>query len=497
MKTLTIDIKNGERKKEKRFRLRPKPKRSAKAKSMKLKTTSTKNKKTPKKILIIILLIAVSGLGFWGYKTYSSLIRSGINLNPTTTIFNTIAQKDPELAKDENDLTSVLIVGIDTRPSDPGLQNTDSIIVMTINHKTKAVTMISLPRDLWVENPNYPGYFTKINAIYNLCEANVEGEGMQCLVDVAETVTNLNIQYHGMIDIGGAVEIIDILGGVDVDVENSFTDYMFPTPQHSYETISFEQGMQHMDGETAMKFARSRHALSFEGSDFARARRQQRIIIAAKEKLLSMETLMNPVKILNIMDELSDSIKVSDITTEDIRAGLLLAQKIEKGSIYTMVLDPMSGNWTLITEDPSDAYVLFPKAGAGNWENIHEFVSSYISVPALYSENSRVYVYNGGLGYNETYLEFNSLAEKYPYLNLTFGGNTYPLTYEGTTIISFSEADKFATLNELKDYFDADWTNDPPEGSANPYAEDIVIILGTPIIEPEDPAPADQNESAN
>lgn len=478
MKKLTIDLKSGEQKKKRQSSLKSK----RFAKTVNSQKTKAGKKKNAKWILTVILIGAIGILGFVGYKTYCKLVESGINLNPAATIFNTIANNNPELDKDENDLTSILIVGIDTRPSDPGLQNTDSIIVMTINHKTKEVTMISLPRDLWVESPIYPGYFTKINAIYNICEADNKGDGLQCLADVAETVTNLNIQYYGMIDLGGAVQIVDVLEGIDVDVENSFTDYMFPTPQNTYETISFEEGIQHMDGETAIKFARSRHAQSSEGSDFARARRQQRVIIAAKEKLLSMETLMDPIKILDLVDELSDSIKMSDITTEDIRAGLTLSQKIDKGSIYTMVLDPMAGNWNLLAEDPSAAYVLFPKAGEGNWEEIHTFISSYINSPALYSENARIYVYNGGLGYNETYVEFTSLVEKYPHLNLTFGGNTYPLTYEGTAIIGFSEDDKFATLNELEDYFDADWTNDPPEGSTNPYAEDVVIILGIPEV---------------
>ncbi len=485
MKTVKLDLKNNNGKSSKRRKLK-RDRRTQKKDVLNKLRKNRKPKKFKKYILITLGVILLAGLswgGFWVYKTYSALQRSGVNPNPTATIVNTITKKEPELIKDENNLTSALAVGIDTRDSNPGLKNTDSIIIMTLNHETDEVTMLSLPRDLWVENPGSPGHYTKINAVYNLCESYEEGSGMGCLVETAETITGLNIQYYGMIDIAGFVEVIDTIGGIEVDVDNAFTDYMFPTPQNTYETISFEAGPQHMDGETAMKFARSRHAQSVEGSDFARARRQQKVIIAAKQKLLSTETLLDPSKILQLMEDLSDSIKVSDIGTEDIRAGLKQLEKIDKGSIYSMVLDPMAGNWTLIHEDPSSAYILVPKAGVNNWTQIHEFVSSYVESPALYSEQASIYVYNGGLGYGAANQKVIELKEKYPFLNITFGGNIVPQTYEGVNILSFSQEKKFATLNSLEDFFDQKWTDEPPEGARNPYGEDITIILGIEVIE--------------
>jgi LCP family protein required for cell wall assembly len=446
-----------------------------------------KKGRTKRIILTIVGVIVTTGIlagGFWAYKTYSALEESGVNPNPTQTIVNTITQKEPELAKTEDGFTSALAVGIDTRASNPGLRNTDSIIIITLNHNTNEVTMLSLPRDLWVELPTIPGRYSKINSVYNICESQQEGTGMQCLSDVAQRLTNLEIQYHGMIDIAGFVKVIDTLGGVEVDVDNSFTDYMFPTPQNTYETISFQSGLQTMDGETAMKFARSRHAQSSEGSDFARARRQQKVIIAAKQKLLSTETLLDPKKILELMDDLSGSIKVSEITTEDIRAGLNKLEKVDTGSIYSMVLDPMAGNWTLITEDPSAAYILVPKAGAGNWQEVHKFVQAYIDDPAIFDEQPKVYVYNGGLGYTATNQKVIEMKEEYPYLNIVFAGNAALQTYTDTNIYSFSEETKFATLNELQEYFTQEWTDEIPQGLNNPYREDISIIMGAPSPEP-------------
>jgi LCP family protein required for cell wall assembly len=495
-----------------------------KDKGKKVRNKAKKKQSKIKKVIIgIIGLVIVGALSFGGfsvYKTFSALEESGVNINPKDTIIRTVTKKKPELIKDENSLTSVLAVGIDTRASNPGLQNTDSIIILTLNHKTNEVTMLSLPRDTWVQNPLNPNNYTKINSVYNICESYKEGSGMKCLQETAERITNLDIQYYGMIDIAGFVKTVDTIGGIEVDVENSFTDYMFPTPQNTYETISFQSGKQHMDGETAMKFARSRHAQSVEGSDFARARRQQKVIIAAKQKLLSTETLLDPKKILQLMDDLSNSIKVAKITTkeehdttaedlqsitnpdektiaitdEDVQAGLNQLQKIDRGSIYSMVLDPTAGNWSLVAEDPSSAYILVPKAGVGNWSAVHNFVQSYINNPALHGEKAKVYVYNGGLGYTAANQEVIALTQKYPYLNITYGGNLAVQTYTGTQIYTFSPEKKFSTLNVLKDYFETEWSDEIPQGIANLYGEDIVVILGAPEAEP---APTNPTQTEN
>ncbi|MEA3357548.1 MAG: LCP family protein [Patescibacteria group bacterium] len=442
-------------------------------------------KKSSVKIGILAIALCVIGtLGFFGHKAYSTLKESGFNINPFAALQNLLTEEQPELKKDENDMTSALIVGLDTRPSEPGLQNTDTVIVATFNHNTNNITMISIPRDMWVEHPKHPGYSTKINGIYNLCEAVEDDTGMECLKDVAETVSNLEIQYYGIIDIAGGVELIDTLGGVDVDIENTFTDYMFPTATGGWEVVSFEEGTQHMDGETAMKFARSRHSMmNSEGTDFARASRQQRLITAVKEKVLSMETYTNPIKIFDLIDSLGKSITVSEITSDDIQAAYNVVQKSDSGATYTTVLNPASGNWTLITEDPSTAYVLFPQAGENNWIDVHSFIASFITNPAMYDESASIYVYNGGLGYNESYNKYLEFVEQYPYLEIVFGGNIGLQTLSDTTVASFSDSMKYATIKEVEDFFQIKHVSDIPEGIANLYGEDIVVVLGTPIQE--------------
>ncbi|MBN2100937.1 LCP family protein [Candidatus Dojkabacteria bacterium] len=491
MKKIQIDMKKDSPKdlsqKLPRFGFFHRRNRSTKSKMKPMDLSSSKNsrKKTIKWIILALVTIILGVGGYYGYRTYSALRKSGIDPNPAGTIKNFITNEDPELKKGPNNMTSVLLIGIDTRPTQQGLQNTDTIMIITLNHNTDEVTMLSIPRDTWVAHPNYPSYHSRINAIYSLCENEEKGTGLACLVDVVQSVTNIDMQYYGMIDIAGFVEIIDLMGGVDVEVENAFTDYMFPNPQDSgYITVSFDEGMQHMDGDTAMKFARSRHAQSTEGSDFARARRQQKIIMATKEKALSSETLTDPGKILEIIEELSDSIKVSDIKLDDIHAALIAAKKVDEDSMYSMVLDPMAGNWTLLGEDPSAAYVLYPKAGIDNWSEVHKFVDSYIKNPALYSEKATIYVFNGGIGYYPAQTKYTELVQKYPYLNIKFGGNKPVQTYTGTSIVSFSDKKKIATLEALEEFFGTETLENVPQGTTNPYAEDIEIILGQPETQP-------------
>ncbi len=491
MKKITMNISDKNLNKKERMIRMPKEKKQNNKGVVDITIKPKKKSKVKLIVWLVILGIILGGGGYLVYKFQGILKASNIQTSPTDLIGSVITQKEPELKKDENGLTNALLVGIDTRDTNPGLMNTDTIIVATLNPNTNAVTMLSIPRDMWVENPRYPGYFTKINAIYASCEIETPGQGMDCLSQVVEAMTGIKVQYYAMVNIQGLVNVIDMLGGVDINVDNAFTDYMFPTLDDSdYETVSFEAGLQHMDGVTAMRFARSRHSQSVEGSDYARARRQQKVIMAMKEKALSLGTLTNPVKVLDILTELGDSVKTSGITTEDIRAGINWASKIDKDHSYTMVLDPMAGNWSLIQSDSTEAFILVPTAGIGNWDNVKAFTSFYINNPGLCTENPVIYVYNGGLGYNEANAEYQALAAEYPFLSIVFGGN-YTSDVTGTNIYSFSEPTKAASLEALLSRYGEDTNTVKPEGTTNPYGEDISIVFGAPAPAPSE-TPAEQ-----
>jgi len=120
---------------------------------------------------------------------------------------------------------------------------------------------------------------------------------------------DIPIHYYIRIDFSGFEKIIDEVGGIKVHVDNSFTDYQFPTDDHKYQVISFEEGLQTMDGSTALNFARSRHGNNGEGSDFARAQRQQKVIQALKDRLLSYNTMLSPLKINGLLKDVSENLR--------------------------------------------------------------------------------------------------------------------------------------------------------------------------------------------
>ena len=272
--------------------------------------THTKKKRPFLTILFIFLVLIIGSGLYFGYKGYMTGKGIGLNLSPSDLIGK---QKEPELKKDSTGVyTNILIVGIDTRTKLKTL-NTDVIIVASYNHKTKDVVMISIPRDFCTKvNPSKTSY-GKINSAYSIYEAKEKGGGLEGLKGVVEEITGMEIQYYAMINFNGFVELVDAVGGLYINVENSFTDYKYPAEQgYGTQTISFKAGPQLMDGDTALKYARSRQSQqNGEGSDYARAKRQHKVIDAFIKKILSTETLLNPSKLMSLLSSVQDNIKIS------------------------------------------------------------------------------------------------------------------------------------------------------------------------------------------
>jgi LCP family protein required for cell wall assembly len=377
-----------------------------------------------------------------------------------------------------------MIVGIDTRENS-SLLNTDTIVVASYNYDTNSVTMLSIPRDFHVEVNKATHWFARINAVYGTAEKNAEGTGLDELQKTVEEITQQEIQYYAMVDFKAFVEIIDSIGGITVDVENSFIDYMYPLGT-GYQTVSFTEGIQEMDGETALQYARSRHSMqNGEGSDYARAARQQKVIIAVKDKILSTETLTNPVTLMNLISSVADNIKVSEFNLEDIQAGLDLAKEYQEknGVLNNFVLDPSIGNGKLVEVKTlaSGAYAIGPKLGLGIYTDIHEFLQMLAKDPELYAEDSTIRVYNTGLGYQATYQKVLELQEQYPYLNIVFSGTLYS-DKEGITVYTHDSEPKPHTVEILSTYLNADSTTKPEYITNNLNGEDVTILLGKEIL---------------
>ena len=160
----------------------------------------------------------------------------------------------------------------------------DSIMVASFNPKLGATTMISIPRDLYVYDTGF-GIVGRINEVFSVWVGSHRefATGARLLSGMLEQILWLKINYYALVDFGGFKDVIDALGGITVDVPEAFSDSTYPTKDNGYMTVSFTGGIQKMNGEKALQYARSRHTTS----DFSRSLRQQIIIKAIIDKIKS------------------------------------------------------------------------------------------------------------------------------------------------------------------------------------------------------------------
>lgn len=460
------------------------------------KVSPDKNKKKKKfPIWILIFLLIVGGLGgYIYYRGKSFTEKIGIKLTPKD-ILNPVI-KDPELKKDSTGkFTNVLLVGIDTRVTDSGLKNTDSMIVASYNYDTQNIVMISVPRDIYVKIPGKQTY-GKINSVYAYGEKDQKGNGLSVLQDEIEKVTGLEIQYYAMVDLAGFKRIIDTIGGVEVNVDRAFTGtYPTENPKKPEIVVSFKQGLQKMDGDTALKYARIRHSSDpIEGSDFARARRQQKIIMAVKDKALKSETLLNPIKISEIMAAVQDNLKISEITNEDMQAGILLLKKYDKGNSYSFVLDPAIGNFKVLTDDGvvPNLYAIAPVKGLENYTDVKAITQQILQNPALYSEKATVVIYDAGIGNVKAKDIAAKFNKEYPFLNVRYAGTLYK-DKVGTVVFDQTDNQNPVTLKFMSDYFKSTSNAKPDYVKTKLNGEKITVLLG----KDESSADTSGNESSS
>jgi LCP family protein required for cell wall assembly len=282
--------------------------------------------------------------------------------------------------KETDGRTNVLVLGSDVRTNDifEG-QRTDSILVASIGNVDNDVVLISIPRDLWVQSS---AGATKINAVYSLA-------GVDELKKVVGNVLGIPIHYNVTVTFDIFKEAVDILGGIEVTVENSFTDRLYPiagkenAPENErYETVIFTAGVQKMNGETALKYVRSRHGDNNEGTDFARSKRQQKVISALKDKVFSTQTFLDISKLQALYETYSKNVE-TNVDIAAVQSFAVLAKKVDLSNVVSVVLDDRSSpeEGGLLYNPPDyenygGQYVLIPRSG--DFSQIKAYVQKYL-----------------------------------------------------------------------------------------------------------------------
>lgn len=479
--TIDIDLKDSnldQRIKPKKNQLKKERKQNVFNKEkVQLHEKKKKNRRKRRIIIGTILITVLAALVCFVYRGYLFTHEFGFRLTPISLI----TRKQKELRKDSSgEFTNFLLVGLDTREN-TGLLNTDTIIIASYNHKSNNINLISIPRDFHVEVREDVNWYVRINSIYSAAEREKRGTGIEELQKSVERVTGKEIQYYAIIEFNAFVEIIDTLGGIDIYVENSFTDHRYPLGI-GYQTVSFTAGPQTMDGETALIYSRSRHSLQAnEGSDFARARRQHNVLIALRKKLLSTEFLTSPKKIMEILSSLSGNLRISEFTINDIDAALKLAQEYQEneGEVFSFVLDPSIANYSLVEKKnlESGAYAIGPKLGFARYDDIQEYIQLISKSPQIYTEDARVLVYDTGAGFQNSSKMTNYLKEEFPYINITFMG-TLRSDKEETVIYSYNERENSYTISAISKFLNPQITEKPEYITTNLNGGDVTILLG-------------------
>ncbi len=295
--------------------------------------------------------------------------------------------RDPlETLHSTNNRTNLLLMGMGGAGHEGALL-TDSMLVLSYNHNTKVIHLISLPRDLWVDSLK-----TKINAAYYYGEQKQPGGGLILAKSAATELTGLPIHYGFTIDFAGFEKAIDLIGGVNINIERSFDDYQYPIPglentypeSLRYEHLRFEAGLEHMNGERALKFVRTRHAEGDEGTDFARSHRQQLVLLAFKDQLVSTQTLLSPQRLSELIDLYSQYTNTDIVGTEYTAfARLVLLLKRDQIKSITLSTGDEKTNELGILENPKNRnpyqgqYILI--ARDGNWNALKQYIQNELN----------------------------------------------------------------------------------------------------------------------
>lgn len=220
----------------------------------------------------------------------------------------------------------LLVLGLDARPDENYPTRTDSIVLVGVQPRGLRVSLLSLPRDLFIDVPGYGQQ--RINTINVLGEQQEIGGGVTLLSQSLAQNFNIQTDRYVRLNFQGFVELVNAVGGVTIDVPKRITDYAYPAADGGTISVTFEPGTEQMDGERALIYARTRHA----DSDYQRAERQQQVISAVAGKLLIPLYWAPALRVLNAYTE-------TDLSVVDMAryAPIML---FRAGEFETLVVNP-------------------------------------------------------------------------------------------------------------------------------------------------------------
>lgn len=434
--------------------------------------------------LVAVLLLASVVLA--GVAHVSKRALGGFEIDdPRAEANQTTSDRDPQatalpyaLPDTMREPFTVLLLGVDLREDEEDFSvRSDTLIVVYVNPAEQWASMLSIPRDSIVDIPNlskqkinvaYTYGFENADALYGQNTDPIEAGGALA-AETVEAFLRLRIDYIAQVDFFGFEKIVDTVGGITLDLSQPLIDAEYPTENYGFERLYIPAGLQVMDGQTALRYARSRHS----ASDFDRSCRQQRVLRALL-RALRQRGLLEQIELLpEIVDDMQDSVATTmPVSDLNVMYGLAdLARHLDPDSIVQLSINPDTVR--VVAERGSDIY--------WNEDDIDVLVERLLAGPSEAVEApeiAQVQVQNGtnvpGLATRVT----EHLGEQ----GFTMSeANDAPQLYEQTLIIDYT--DRPETRQRLANLLGVEaqyvYATPPADAPPLPPDSDIVIILGS------------------
>ena len=356
---------------------------------------------------------------------------------------------------------NILLLGMGGK-GHPGGSLTDTIIVFSIDPQNKTAALLSIPRDLYV--PIEGRGSAKVNEAYASGEMYKQGGGGTAAKKTIANILDLPIHYYVVLDFDAFKKIVDALGGVNVYVDKAINDPYYPDAQmKGYNPFQLSAGLHKMDGNLALKYARSRETTS----DFDRSKRQQKLISIIAAKATSVGILANPKKVTDILKILGEHVK-TDLSLSEIERLVTIVKNVPADQIVTKVLDNGADGPLVSVND--GGYYLKPKTG--NFKEIQRIAHEIFSEPYIVSEAAKIEVLNASSKTGAA-LQVADMLKSYGYKIVNVANSTEKS--KKTQILDYTAGNKPFTIKFLTDRFKVQAAQ--KTASANSKA-DISIIIG-------------------
>jgi len=425
-----------------------------------LPENSKKNKKRIVKIILLSIAVIIIVLGVWvGTSAYRAVAKVTSASSSKNSLLSLLKKSSTTTLEGQSDgRTNILFLG-EGGGNHPGAALSDTMEVLSINWKTNQMAMLSVPRDLEV---NVPGYgYAKIN------NANATGGG-KLASQVVSQILGIPIQYFVTLNFTGFTDIVNSVGGVDINVPQAIYDPLYPAYDNGpYSLFKLSAGQHHMDGALALKYARSRETTS----DFDRAKRQQQIMEALKSKFLSLNFLADPLKVTSLLNTLGGNLLTS-LSVNESYALWTEIKGIDSSNIITKVLDDSANN--VLTDQTNElGDVLIPKKGLKDYTDLQAVAQGIFSADSMINTNPKIEVLNGSGKAGQALSEASTLKTE-GYTSVSTNDTTKTVS---SIVYNCGGTPTQAVANKIATELNAFWESQTSCGNF-----DIKIILGQNIL---------------